>query len=170
MDLSLIHIFVLRHSVKSGKAQILTATEDRTLMGFVMVIPYGGMVMVDYLAVSSKIRSRGTGSQIMQQVCKHFADKRIVLLIERLDDKAENAQQRKTSFLPEERLYFLGHLHQRCQWRDGGAQLGRQGQRAGIPVVAKIRTGKTAVFSVRDCAGKVRIPRFIKYYNILPKG
>ena len=86
--------FVLRHSVKSKKAQILTATEDGTLMGFVMVIPYGGMVMVDYLAVSSKIRSRGTGSQIMQQVCEHFADKRIVLLIERLDDNAENAQQR----------------------------------------------------------------------------
>jgi len=85
--------FVLRHSVKSKKAQILTATEDGTLMGFVMVIPYGGMVMVDYLAVSSKIRSRGTGSQIMQQVCEHFADKRIVLLIERLDDNAENAQQ-----------------------------------------------------------------------------
>ena len=86
--------FVLRHSVKSKKAQILTATEDGTLMGFVMVIPYGGMVMVDYLAVSSKIRSRGTGSQIMQQVCEYFADKRIVLLIERLDDNAENAQQR----------------------------------------------------------------------------
>ena len=86
--------FVLRHSVKSKKAQILTATEDGTLMGFVMVIPYGGMVMVDYLAVSSKIRSRGTGSQIMQQVCEQFADKRIVLLIERLDEKAENAQQR----------------------------------------------------------------------------
>ena len=86
--------FVLRHSVKSKKAQILTATEDGTLMGFVMVIPYGGMVMVDYLAVPSKIRSRGTGSQIMQQVCEHFADKRIVLLIERLDDNAENAQQR----------------------------------------------------------------------------
>ena len=50
--------------------------------------------MVDDLAVSSKIRSRGTGSQIMQQVCEHFADKRIVLLIERLDDNAENAQQR----------------------------------------------------------------------------
>ena len=37
--------FVLRHSVKSKKAQILTATEDGTLMGFVMVIPYGGMTI-----------------------------------------------------------------------------------------------------------------------------
>lgn len=161
--------FVLRHSVKSKKAQILTATEDGTLMGFVMVIPYGGMVMVDYLAVSSKIRSRGTGSQIMQQVCEHFADKRIVLLIERLDDNAENAQQRSASFLSEERLYFLGHLHQRCQRRDGSAQLGWQGERTGIPLLTKTRAWKPAVFSVRDCSGKVRIARFIKYYNILPK-
>ncbi len=50
--------------------------------------------MVDYLAVSSKIRGRGTGSKIMQEVCRHFPDKKIVLLIERLDDTAENKDQR----------------------------------------------------------------------------
>ena len=48
----------------------------------------------DYLAVSSKVRSRGTGSYIMQNVCRQYKDKKIVLLIERLDDKAENKEQR----------------------------------------------------------------------------
>lgn len=86
--------FTVRHSVKKGKAQLLTAMDNGILQGFVMVIPYGNMVMVDYLAVSGKIRSRGTGSNIMQEVCKRFSDKKIVLLIEKLDDNAENKEQR----------------------------------------------------------------------------
>ena len=86
--------FTIRHSVKTGKAQILTAEEDGVLKGFVIVIPYGSTVMVDYLAVSGKIRSHGTGSRIMQEVCRKFAGKKIVLLIEKPDDTAENKAQR----------------------------------------------------------------------------
>lgn len=59
-----------------------------------MAIPYKSMVMVDYLAVSSKIRSRGTGSKILQEICRRFPDQKIVLLIEQLDDTAENKDQR----------------------------------------------------------------------------
>ena len=86
--------FAIQHSVKKGKAQLLTAMENEILQGFVMAIPYKDMVMVDYLAVSSKIRSQGTGSKIIQEVCKRFSDKKVVLLIERLDDSAENKEQR----------------------------------------------------------------------------
>lgn len=86
--------FTVRHSVKKGKTQLLTAIDNGILQGFVMVIPYKNMVMVDYLAVSGKIRNHGIGSKIMQEVCKRFSDKRIVLLIEKLDDNAENKEQR----------------------------------------------------------------------------
>jgi len=55
--------FTVRRSVKKGKAQVLTALEEDALLGFVMAIPYHDMVMVDYLAVSGKIRSQGTGSR-----------------------------------------------------------------------------------------------------------
>jgi len=86
--------FMLRRSVKKGKAVVMTATEGGDLLGFTVLIPYKDMVMVDYLAVSSKIRSKGTGSYIMQNVCRHYAGKKIVLLIERLDDQAQNREQR----------------------------------------------------------------------------
>ena len=86
--------FVLRQSVKREKAVLMTATEGNQLLGFVVLIPYQDMVMVDYLAVSSKVRSKGTGSFIMQNVCRQYADKKIVLLIESLDDAAENKEQR----------------------------------------------------------------------------
>ena len=84
----------VRDSVNKGKAQILTAMKNGRVLGFVVVIPYKNMVMVDYLAVSSKIRSRGTGSKILQEICRRFSDKKIVLLIEPLDDTAENKEQR----------------------------------------------------------------------------
>ncbi len=86
--------FSLRRSVKRGKVQLLTAAEGDQILGFTAVIPYENMVMVDYLAVSGKIRSRGTGSYILQEVCRRYADKKIVLLIEKEDAQAENAQQR----------------------------------------------------------------------------
>lgn len=86
--------FILRRSVKKGKAVVMTATEGGELLGFTVLIPYKDMVMVDYLAVSSKIRSKGTGSYIMQNVCRHYAGKKIVLLIELLDDQAQNREQR----------------------------------------------------------------------------
>lgn len=87
-------IAVLRRSVKNGKALIMTAKEGEQLLGFTVLIPYEEMIMVDYLAVSSKVRSRGTGSFLMEQVCRQFSDKKIVLLIERLDENAENREQR----------------------------------------------------------------------------
>lgn len=84
----------LRRGVRRGKVQLLTAVEGDQVLGFTAVIPYESMVMVDYLAVSGKVRSRGTGSEILQEVCRIFADKKIVLLIEKEDARAENCQQR----------------------------------------------------------------------------
>ena len=86
--------FTLRHSVKKKKAVVMTTVEKEQLLGFTVLIPYKDMVMVDYLAVSSKIRSKGTGSYILQNVCREYADKKIVLLIECLDIAAENRDQR----------------------------------------------------------------------------
>lgn len=94
--------FTVRRSVNKGKALLLTAMENEILQGFVMVIPYKNMVMVDYLAVSSKIRSHGTGSKIIREVCRYFSGQKIVLLIERLDDTAENKDQR----IARRRFYF----------------------------------------------------------------
>ena len=86
--------FTLKHSVKKKKAIIMTASEGNQILGFVVLIPYKDMIMFDYLAVSSQIRSKGTGSYIMQNVCREFSDKKVVLLIERLDDSADNREQR----------------------------------------------------------------------------
>ena len=90
--------FALRHSVKTKKAVVMAATEGEQVLGFIVLIPYKDMVMADYLAVSSKVRSRGTGSYIMQNVCRQYKDKKIVLLIERLERIARRKFYLKNGF------------------------------------------------------------------------
>lgn len=68
-------IFYVKALCKKEKAVIMTASEENQILGLVVLIPYKDMVMVDYLAVSSRIRSKGTGSYIMQNICREFSDK-----------------------------------------------------------------------------------------------
>ena len=88
--------FVLRRSVRKKKAIVMTAVDGEQMLGFAVLIPYKDMVMVDYLAVSSKIRSKGTGSYMIQNIRSWFSDKKVVLLIERVDEEAENKEQRSS--------------------------------------------------------------------------
>lgn len=53
-------------------------------------------------SVKSKIRSRETGSFLMQEICKYFSGKKVVLLIERPDETARNQEQR----IARRRFYF----------------------------------------------------------------
>lgn len=78
----------------SKKVQLFAAVETGSVLGFVAAIPMENLVMVDYLAVNSNIRSKGTGSFLIQELCRVYEGKKIVLLIEKLDDSSENAQQR----------------------------------------------------------------------------
>ena len=68
--------FMLKHSVRTGKVQMLAAMEGELLLGFLAAVPYEDMVMVDYLAVSDKIRSKGTGSRLLQELCSGLPKKR----------------------------------------------------------------------------------------------
>lgn len=76
------------------KVALFTATEKNNLLGFAAAIPLKNLVMIDYLAVNDWLRGKGTGSFIIQSLCQIYQDKKIMLLIEQLDDSAENRQQR----------------------------------------------------------------------------
>lgn len=77
--------------MRSGKAQLWTAEEGGQLLGFLLADIWKGLVLVDYLAVSSKSRGKGTGSQLLQHVMEQYTGKRILLLIERLDERPKIA-------------------------------------------------------------------------------
>lgn len=86
--------WLLKRAVKSNRARILVAKDNDIVLGFVVLFKYHNMVMVDYLAVNNKCRSRGTGSAVMRKVCELYQDHCIVLLIEDVEEDACNFEQR----------------------------------------------------------------------------
>lgn len=86
--------FLLKHCIKKGKAEIWVGTEKEIVLGFIVLIPYHDMILVEYLAVSNQTRSKGAGSQILHKICQQYDDKRILLLIEKIDELASNNAQR----------------------------------------------------------------------------
>ena len=136
--------FVLKHSVKRGKARVFTASDENGLLGFTVAIPYQNMVMVDYLAVSGKIRSKGTGSFIMQEICQYFSDKKVVLLIERLDEGAD----RQKTVLSEKRIHLCGYFCGGSRRGYGDPEFWREGISGGLYAPSEVCPGKIFVQSV----------------------
>ena len=138
--------FVLKHSVKRGKARVFTASDENRLLGFAVAIPYQNMVMVDYLAVSGKIRSKGTGSFIMQEICQYFSDKKVVLLIEQLDEGAENQEQ--MTVLSVKRIHICGYFCGGSRRGYGDPEFWREGISGGLYAPSEVCPGKIFVQSV----------------------
>lgn len=86
--------FLLKRAAQKEKSEIWVASENGVVAGFIVLIPYRDMVLVEYLAVSNMTRSKGTGSKILGEICMQYEDKRILLLIEEIDGAANNQEQR----------------------------------------------------------------------------
>jgi len=86
--------FLLKRAVQKEKSEIWAASENGVVAGFIVLIPYHDMILIEYLAVSNQIRSKGTGSKILGEICRQYEDKRILLLIEEVDEAANNLEQR----------------------------------------------------------------------------
>ena len=48
--------FFLKRAVRKGKSKIWVASESDVVAGFIVLIPYHDMILVEYLAVSNQIR------------------------------------------------------------------------------------------------------------------
>lgn len=65
--------FILKHSVRRGRARVFTASDENGLLGFTVAIPYQDIVMVDYLAVSG---ARGLEASSCRKYAGFFRIKR----------------------------------------------------------------------------------------------
>lgn len=86
--------FTVKRVAQKGKTEVFTAVEEGQVIGFVILAIQQDLILIDYLAVSNKVRSRGTGGFLIQSIGEHYPDHRIVLLIEKPELSAENAEQR----------------------------------------------------------------------------
>ena len=131
--------FSLRFSVYREKVLMYVAKEDGVVLGFIVVCVSGDLVMVDYLAVSQKIRSKGTGSYILSSLSKLYKDKRIVLLIEKLDECSDNVAQR----IARRKFYFKN----------------------GFESSNLYMQGKSGEMEILSLGGKVSRPEFLRVFK-----
>ena len=85
-----------------NKAQMYCLKDENAIQGFIYNIVYENMVFVLYLAVSSKKRSSGYGSQLMKWCLEHYNSKTIYLNIDEVDEKFEDYEirlKRKSFYL-----------------------------------------------------------------------
>lgn len=86
--------FSIKGAINEGRSRVFVAKEENKLIGFIITIPYKNLVLVDYLAVSNKVRSKGTGSMLMKKIIEYYDEKIIVLEIEKLNKDSDNCEQR----------------------------------------------------------------------------
>lgn len=68
--------------------------DENKWVGFVYMIGYRDITYVYYLAISDKERGSGYGSKILKTITKKCSGRRIILIIEPVDKKAGNYEER----------------------------------------------------------------------------
>lgn len=77
-----------------GKGNFLGFYVDVGLVGMIYYAEYKGIVYIFYFAVDPKYRSKGYGKIMLNHICEKFNEHKIILLVEELDENAENNDQR----------------------------------------------------------------------------
>lgn len=73
---------------------ILGVYESETPVGFTVVVKNKFCAYIFLLAIDKNVRSKGYGSNTLQEVMKRYPDQQMILDFEELDLKAENYLQR----------------------------------------------------------------------------
>lgn len=86
--------WILRFKLRKGKPGFNALYADNIWVGLIYITEYKGIVLIHFLAISDSLRSGGYGSKVMDSMKRIHAEKRIVLNIERLDEREKNYSQR----------------------------------------------------------------------------
>lgn len=86
---------LLQEKEKEGKGNFLGLFDDgNDLVGMMYYSCYNGIVYIFYLGISPMHQSKGYGRMMLEYMFKEYNDYKIILLIEELDESAENISQR----------------------------------------------------------------------------
>lgn len=73
----------------------LALLDEDKFVGFMVVLTYGDMAYLFFLAIDAESRSRGYGSRAIETLRAEYPDKTHVVDFEMPDDAAANSEQRK---------------------------------------------------------------------------
>jgi GNAT superfamily N-acetyltransferase len=79
---------------KCGATDIWYFEEDGKFLGLAITINSPDLILVDYFAVSEKLRGKGYGSTMLKSLIAHYSDKGVFLEIERPYEWASNYSDR----------------------------------------------------------------------------
>lgn len=80
---------------KKGKTDIWYFEKDRQFAGLAITINREEAILLDYFAISPKLRGQGIGSKLLRYLQKHYSPKGFLLEIESLSPDAPNLEERK---------------------------------------------------------------------------
>lgn len=80
---------------EEGKAELLAVVENREFIGLVMNMFSSSAAVLDYFAIAPEKRSGGYGGKAVRELVKRFQGQKYVFEIEKQDELAENAEDRK---------------------------------------------------------------------------
>ena len=86
-------MLMLRAKFKS--VEFLAFYDNSQFCGIAYLVTHENMTFILYLAVDSKLRSKGYGSKILNFISERYKIYRIILDIEAIDEAADNFEERK---------------------------------------------------------------------------
>lgn len=100
-------ISLLNHWAKKDKNQFCAYYEEDIFCGLTFTVSKNKTIFIMYLAITDKIRSKGFGSAILDQMKRQYPEYDFVLNIEPLDEKALNYEQRVKRFKFYKKMDFM---------------------------------------------------------------
>lgn len=85
---------LIRSMQKKGKSDVWYFEKDGKFAGLVFTINSQDVILIDYLAIASKRRGEGIGSEIIAQLGDYYRNKGIFVEIESVFDKCDNLPER----------------------------------------------------------------------------
>lgn len=89
-----IPVWLLHYRLKKGQQGFSILYDGDTWIGLIYITEYKDIVFLQFFAISERLRSEGYGSKVMHSMTALHANKRIVLNIEEIDERAANFQHR----------------------------------------------------------------------------
>lgn len=96
---------------EKSSAKMLAFFDDENFVGFSGIFEYENLIYLGFLAIEPRLQNKGYGSKILKELKEIFADKILVLEIEKIDEKAKNNAERIKRAKFYERAGFFDSLH-----------------------------------------------------------
>lgn len=85
---------VLTFFAKKRKAKFCGIYDKDTFVGLVYNIYYRDIVYIYYLAIEKELRGKGYGSRVLETLKQKYRERRIILMMEEMDENSDNYEER----------------------------------------------------------------------------